>query len=155
MAVVTTSLSETLKYQNPALLARFIAEHNYSRDDAEIIFTETKKWLWLCAHQFFNHPEAKPLNLFFEARAIDEMWHTFLLFTRDYAEFCSKYLGTFVHHVPQTEMEKEKARQEEKENPEVYREKRLVDLRETYEYIYDHLGAKVLTRWCEELPQPR
>jgi len=35
-------------------------------------------------------------------RQVDVVWHTFLLFTREYAEFCDRYIGGFVHHVPTT-----------------------------------------------------
>lgn len=31
---------------------------------------------------------------------IDQMWHTFLLFTRDYRDFCEQWLGRFVEHEP-------------------------------------------------------
>jgi len=31
---------------------------------------------------------------------VDNVWHTFLLFTREYALFCRKAVGAFVHHVP-------------------------------------------------------
>ena len=31
---------------------------------------------------------------------VDEVWHTFLLFSKEYDEFCSKAVGKFVHHVP-------------------------------------------------------
>jgi len=33
---------------------------------------------------------------------VDEVWHTFILFTREYAEFCQAAFGTFIHHVPRT-----------------------------------------------------
>jgi hypothetical protein len=35
-------------------------------------------------------------------QAMDEMWHAFVLHTKDYAEFCDRYLGRFVHHLPET-----------------------------------------------------
>jgi hypothetical protein len=35
--------------------------------------------------------------------AIDELWHTFVIFTREYAEFCDKVAGRFLHHVPEVE----------------------------------------------------
>jgi hypothetical protein len=31
---------------------------------------------------------------------LDELWHTFILFTSSYAEFCRQVGGTFVHHLP-------------------------------------------------------
>ncbi len=31
---------------------------------------------------------------------IDDLWHTFVLFTKSYAVFCDKVAGRFIHHVP-------------------------------------------------------
>jgi hypothetical protein len=31
---------------------------------------------------------------------IDSAWHSFILHTREYMEFCHNRLGRFVHHVP-------------------------------------------------------
>ena len=32
---------------------------------------------------------------------VDIGWHTFVLYTRDYAEFCDRVAGRFIHHVPE------------------------------------------------------
>jgi hypothetical protein len=34
------------------------------------------------------------------SESIDSMWHTFLLFTKDYRTFCIDYLGKFIEHEP-------------------------------------------------------
>lgn len=34
------------------------------------------------------------------SQAVDAVWHEFILFTREYAEFCNKGLNRFLHHVP-------------------------------------------------------
>jgi hypothetical protein len=33
---------------------------------------------------------------------VDEVWHAFILFTKDYADFCRSVFGEFIHHVPRT-----------------------------------------------------
>lgn len=33
-------------------------------------------------------------------RSSDEFWHSFLAHTREYAAFCDRHFGTFVHHEP-------------------------------------------------------
>lgn len=35
---------------------------------------------------------------------IDEAWHEFITYTRDYADFCDLAFGRFLHHVPETTM---------------------------------------------------
>lgn len=34
--------------------------------------------------------------------AIDELWHSFVIFTREYAGFCDTVAGRFIHHLPET-----------------------------------------------------
>jgi hypothetical protein len=34
------------------------------------------------------------------SQAADELWHEFILYTRDYKSFCNKAFGTFLHHTP-------------------------------------------------------
>ncbi|MER6171384.1 hypothetical protein [Streptosporangium sp. NPDC001681] len=36
----------------------------------------------------------------FPSKLVDVGWHTFILYTRPYAEFCQKVAGRFIHHVP-------------------------------------------------------
>lgn len=33
---------------------------------------------------------------------VDEIWHNFILFTREYGEFCDEVCGRFIHHRPVT-----------------------------------------------------
>ena len=38
------------------------------------------------------------------SQAVDVAWHEFILFTRGYRLFCSRYLGRFLHHTPAENM---------------------------------------------------
>jgi hypothetical protein len=33
-------------------------------------------------------------------QAIDAAWHSFILHTKDYAEYCQEHFGRFIHHRP-------------------------------------------------------
>jgi hypothetical protein len=140
-------LEDVLRYENAEVVYRFSVDHGVSLSDAEEIFTETKKWLWLCAAE----PGIK-VPLLGEARAVDEMWHTFLLFTEAYANFCDTYLGFFVHHQPRTRAEKEAYEKQRAENSEAVFAEQKKALREAYEIICDRLGTDTLRKWCEEFP---
>ena len=140
-------LEEVLRYQNDEVVYRFSVDHDVALADAEEIFLETKRWLWLCAAE----PTAK-IPLLSEARAIDEMWHTFLLFTDDYARFCETHFGFFVHHFPRTRAEKESWEKEVAEDGDAALVKRRAHLRTAYEIICDRLGTATLKKWCEEFP---
>lgn len=34
------------------------------------------------------------------SRLVDIGWHTFLLYTRDYTDFCHQIAGRYIHHIP-------------------------------------------------------
>ena len=34
------------------------------------------------------------------SEAVDEIWHNMILYTARYGDFCRKYFGRFVHHIP-------------------------------------------------------
>lgn len=55
---------------------------------------ELKRYLALVA----LNPK-KPLGM---RGQVDELWHTFLFFSRDYFDFCKKVAGKYIHHVPET-----------------------------------------------------
>lgn len=135
-----STLEEALSYENEDIVERYAEECKISLQESRAIFTETKKWLWLCGRQSCERA-GLPLTLFDELHAVDLMWHTFILFTHDYAEFCQRYCGTFVHHVPRTNRSRVLSRDEQTRY-----------LEYTYEFIYDHLGAETLIYWCEVLP---
>ena len=69
----------------------------------------------------------------------DWMWHTFLLFTHDYAAFCDRYIGYFLHHVPADEAD-------EPPSPEALRGQ----LERQYALVYDVLGEQTLLAWYDE-----
>lgn len=142
-------LEQVLSYRNDELVHRFAEDFHVTLDVAEDLFLETKRWLWLCGHRRVEFAQGRAefvhVPLLSEAGPIDAMWHTFLLFTKDYAEFCDRHFGFFIHHYPMTRAEKARAESES-------RETRLESTRKVYEYIYDQLGPETLKKWCEGLP---
>lgn len=42
------------------------------------------------------------------SKVVDEAWHEFILFTKQYEAFCKQAFGTFLHHTPATAMASEK-----------------------------------------------
>ncbi len=150
------SLQDVLSYKNDDVVLRFAEDFKLSEEDASEIFLETKRWLWICAKrkvllengqgEFFQVP------LFNEANAIDLMWHTFLLYTQDYQNFCQRYFGFFIHHQPRGHLERKAWQEKIHSDPEGAWNERRQDLRKVYEYLYDELGPEILVKWCEEFP---
>lgn len=110
------------KYHNNAVVARIKQELNLSQESALNLFQDTLKFLWLAAK--FGGVVPSPL--------IDEGWHTFILFTRDYQEFCHKYFGVFIHHRPR--------RPEDKPDGGKLR-------RRTHALIAEHFGDSLSSNW--------
>lgn len=85
--------SEKLRsYHNDSVVSRFARDYKVNENDALRVFKETKQFLYDCSKS------AKPLTP--PSKEVDQMWHTFILFTKDYAAFCLKHFGKFIHHTP-------------------------------------------------------
>ncbi|GLZ34707.1 hypothetical protein Lesp02_68940 [Lentzea sp. NBRC 105346] len=74
------------------LTDRISADHGFEPALAARVMDQALVFLKACA----DRPGA-PLS---PSWLVDVGWHTFLLYTRDYAEFCDRVAGRFIHHVP-------------------------------------------------------
>jgi hypothetical protein len=59
---------------------------------AERIMNQALAFLVTCAR---NHGAGLA-----PCKSVDIGWHTFLMYTREYAEFCDRVAGRFIHHRP-------------------------------------------------------
>ncbi len=76
--------------------ARLVKEHVASAAEADGWVAEMLKFLHAAAH-------ARREALGFQLRPppkVDLAWHAFILHTREYADFCERKLGFFLHHKP-------------------------------------------------------
>lgn len=144
-------LDRVLAYENEDVVHRFAEDHSLPFADAQEIFLETKRWLWLCAKQN-KATQSFDLPLFNEAFAIDMMWHTFLLFTEDYADFCQSHFGFFLHHRPKSRQKRLEWQAKIASDPNQAWAERRESLEQVYGYLYDELGPEILLKWCEEFP---
>ena len=94
-----SSLNNILQYRNEDLILKFCKEWDVTNEEAEDIFQETKKFLYLAST---SQTECMNISIHQQIQVIDEMWHTFVLFTDQYYQFCEEYLGGFLHHFPFT-----------------------------------------------------
>ena len=105
------NINNILKYENQEVIDRFLRIYQIEYCDAQIIFKELLKFLYLSdlnIEERKMNPNIPILTIFSFNTIIDEMWHNFILFTNDYSLFCKKYLNNFIHHAPSTKVEKEK-----------------------------------------------
>lgn len=139
-------LNHLLEYKNPRVIKRYQRDYPHQHEQAERLLSDLLKYFWLCKKHAIdkrNHPEEESLKfmsmMHHEMRDIDDMWHTFILHTQDYADFCHLYFDDFLHHVPH----------EEEDQPEILAGLEE-DLTRYLSYIYDHLGEETVCRWFAE-----
>lgn len=69
-----------------------------------LVEAATRQWFRILARRPIDR-----LRLSMPSTLADDMWHEFLLHTRDYAAFCDTAFGRFLHHVPESAMTPEEA----------------------------------------------
>lgn len=150
-------LEEVLAYNDEDIIYKFMESYDVTFEGAKDLFNETKKWLWLCAKrkiELENVEEGEDkFNLFVDDSMImlDEMWHTFVLFTKKYSAFCKQYFGIFLHHLPTTKSEKDAVAKRWQTDREAVIAEAKEKTRKQYAYIYDalgpELGEETLNKW--------
>ncbi len=136
-------LSELLGYRNKYVIERYCKEFDASEEQANDMFNEMLKFLWISVKNRLEQGQDKNLNahiaIHHEMKKIDDMWHTFILFTKHYFEFSEKYFGYYIHHSPTTNDDPKPSEEEFKTQFETF-----------LSYVYDHLGEKTLKKWFSE-----
>src|SRR5205823_112792 len=82
------------QYDIRFLERKFCEEFDYSRTDFEVAVEGL--------NTFFSLIRDNPGPLAVSRRRVDDLWHTFILFTPQYREFCTRYFGKYVDHQPNT-----------------------------------------------------
>ncbi|MEQ8927741.1 MAG: hypothetical protein RLO81_18130 [Fulvivirga sp.] len=138
---------EVLEDNDQIVIEGFMDRYNVDYDEAKEILIETKKFLELAAETTEDGGEGvfidRPLLI------IDEMWHTFILHTRQYFSFCYKSFNRFIHHVPTTNKEKEAINLRLKTEPSLVLKESEEKLKQQYSRIYDKYGPETLLKWYE------
>lgn len=88
-----TLFDRMMDYDHSGLKERMNVKYGWAPGFTEELFDEMKKFLYLCATN--DGAMAPPED-------IDEIWHNFILFTGDYADYCRNKVGIFLHHQPLT-----------------------------------------------------
>ena len=94
--MILPELSILKNYRNPQVISYFCHHHpEFSLDDAQVVFEDLLAWLWLNKHRELM---GKKTYLFGSLLILDEMWHSFILHTREYIDFSIHYFATYYHH---------------------------------------------------------
>jgi hypothetical protein len=127
-----------LAYRNSELIARFQEAWHVDEATTRQIFADLKRYLWVAG------PTKDRVTPPF---VIDEMWHMFLVFTAEYARFCTRYFGTMLHHDPDTVRSKRAAAERLARDPAKAKARYAKLLEREISYVYDELGEDCVRRW--------
>jgi hypothetical protein len=91
---------------------QFIRSHVFSRgllDGLRKVHpTLTEKDEFLVARAlrsfFLIHLRTAPTGIGMPSRVVDDLWHEFILDTREYSAFCEQAFGAYFHHIPAAKM---------------------------------------------------
>jgi hypothetical protein len=152
------TLEKALAYKNDDVIYKFLSLYKLPYAEAEDIFRETRRWLWMCAKLSSDRRAKKRKN---DPRAaidkamiaIDEMWHTFILYTPDYTEFCLRHFDYYIHHVPTRQKEREQYQQNVLNDAAGAMRQTEEEAFAKYEYVYDLFGEEVFKKWFVEYPK--
>jgi hypothetical protein len=87
-------LFDSLDYQAPFLIEKLVKDRIVETpEEADALFTEVKRYIVICALD-----NTKSWHMY--SLRIDECWHQFILFTRQYVDFCRDYFGRYIPHSP-------------------------------------------------------
>lgn len=85
---------DVLAYEAPFLVTKLVEDRIADdEDEAHLLFREVKRFLVLV-----RSSDDVPWDMY--SRRVDEAWHQFLLFTREYIQFCMHCFGSYVQHRP-------------------------------------------------------
>ncbi|MDR7211437.1 hypothetical protein [Flavobacterium piscis] len=139
-----SQLENMLLYSNEDIISRFRDMYNVDEDEAQDLFKETRKFLFICQLKGIFIPD--------DLLILDEMWHNFILFTKEYHSFCGKHFGRYFHHLPASKKEKEEHKIKNEANPDATMTEYLQKMEHLMSTTYDYLGEETVIKWFTEYP---
>ncbi|MFT5766047.1 MAG: hypothetical protein ACI8X3_003485 [Saprospiraceae bacterium] len=142
------SLEETLAYKNKFAIDRFKQTRPDAAEEADLIFDDLKRFLWLVATQEERKAkgeEVPDLSFAQSMLVLDDMWHAFILCTNFYTEFCNEYFGNYIHHptdMPKYIKNTKTDGMEEEEAMSIF-------LTEMITRVIEEFGEEIAERWFD------
>ena len=101
------AVNKILNYPIPNILKRCQKDFGYSDYEIALLEKELKRYLVISVIEKNN---SNSVGMY--SKDVDNLWHTFILFTKDYFKFCKSCTGNYIHHVPETEDPNQKSEEE-------------------------------------------
>ena len=83
------------EFQWPPGLLDKLSEHHptFTRKESALVGSGLRQF-------FLAYLRGGRRHVAMPSQVADDLWHEFILYTRDYKEFCRKAFGIFLHHTP-------------------------------------------------------
>lgn len=91
-------IKNIMAYPITNIIKRCQKDYHYSDEDMIILENELKRYFILSIGQTLSS-----LGRGMYSKDVDNLWHTFILFTNEYAKFCNTFFKRFIHHIPELE----------------------------------------------------
>lgn len=143
-------LEEVIAWEFDDIAHHFIESWDMPLADAQELFIETKKWVWLMAARYHDRKAGLPtpkIRFTGSTYMLDQMWHQFMLYTPNYEKFTRGCFGFFIGHAPSAEEDKRIDKETNAADPEGERKKLLEELKGLYAFVREKLGAETEERW--------
>jgi len=90
-------------YQFPATLRGKLAlKHaNLNSEQLDLVFRALRQYFQACREA---GAVKRSRSVGMPSKVVDDVWHDFMLISREYTAFCNKAFGGYLHHAPDAEM---------------------------------------------------
>lgn len=149
---MSASLEEVMLYQNENVVRRFMESWAVPYEEALELFDDMKRWLWLSNYNYHQANEEDRVHMAISQsiKLVDEMWHTFILFTADYHQFCDKYMGRYLHHRPTPKAIYDQQLASYEKDQQAHMQVLKEDAQKFYALVYEKLGEETLIKWFKD-----
>lgn len=94
---ISVSLKNKIEaYDMSFVFDKLVRDRKVAKSDIKVLEKEFKRFVLLAGLGIFPIAMISPL--------VDEVWHQFILFTKQYRDFCYDTIGFFLEHTPDTVM---------------------------------------------------
>lgn len=149
MTEANVALEDLLNFKCEKTISAFHYSYGVSIEESNIIFEDLIRFIWMNKNISNLSLDESVCNIDPAIVVIDEMWHTFILHTKDYIDFCMKNFGSYIHHQPHPKDNTQRSLYELDETKITEAEKLK---RRKYSCIFDLFGEHVFKRWYLHYP---
>lgn len=101
-------MDKVMRFPLTDMIKRCKKDHGYTDEDMELLEKELRRFLYLCVM-----PGASD-SVGMYSKHVDNLWHTFILYTHEYHAFSHLTQGSYIHHNPTRDHERPKNTEERK-----------------------------------------